>query len=331
MNDNLAVKFVGDSNDTIEGWLAPFGGPDYLGGKDWHGEFFAPSTDFALDWFSDWQRPLLYQHGLDGAIKTDVVGRIKVEVRDKGLWMQAQLDASHEYHDEIAKMVGSGALGASSGSVGHLVQTDRKSGEIKRWPLIEGSLTPTPANPQAHVGYAIKSVDAVKHLAIIGSTPPAKFSEAAADASQASYVLGSLISMLGDETDPADAALLRTALDAILAYLGAETAEIGTPEDVAESMLARMAYASKSGARHSAADMTHIQSAHDAMRALGATCTPENATASKSEAAPTAPEPAAMSFLGIKASEPIANAADVDATRDLLSAYAVKVALDLLR
>ena len=169
----LAVKFADGSSDTIEGWLAPYGGPDYLGGKDFHGEYFSGKTDFALEWFGDWQRPLLYSHGLDGEVKAGVIGRIKVEKRDRGLWMQAQLDVAHEYHEEIRALVEDGGLGASSGSVAHLVTKDRKSGEILTWPVIEGSLTPAPANPQAEVGYAVKSADAVAHLAVIGTDPPA--------------------------------------------------------------------------------------------------------------------------------------------------------------
>lgn len=264
-----ALKFVDGRTDLIEGWLAPYGGPAFLGGKDWHGEFFSPETDFALGWFGDWQRPLLYQHGLDDNIKTEVVGRISVSPKDKGLWMQAQLDASHEYHDEIAALVSDGTLGASSGSVSHLVQRDRKTGEIKRWPLIEGSLTPTPANPDATVGYAVKSLDAVQHLAVIG---------------------------------------------------------VVAPSDIEEPI--------KAGRRNSTADQALLQSIHDAVCALGAECADTEDTtalASKSDAEPAAPEPAAMPLMGFKAAEPTATAEDIENAKALLSAYAVKVATDLLR
>lgn len=308
MTDDLALKFVGDSRTDIEGWLAPYGGPDYLGGKDWHGEFFSPATDFALEWFGDWQRPLLYQHGLDDAIKTEVVGRIKVERRDKGLWMQAQLDAAHEYHGEIAALLTEGALGASSGSVAHLVQTDRKSGAIKRWPLIEGSLTPTPANPDATMGYAVKSADAVLHLGVLGTEAPAEVAGGEVSAPEPVNV--------GDQGPEVIVPLSTRSIvltidgDALFRWIDAAT---------------------KAGARNSAADLTHIQSAHDAMVALGATCSPtESATASKSEAAPVAPEPAAMA-VAIKAPEPTANAADIEALGELMTSHAIKVARDLLR
>ena len=281
MDDFLAVKFTSDgSTDTVEGWLAPYGGPDYLDGKDWFGDFFSAKTDFALEWFGEWQRPLLYQHGLDDTLKTEVVGRIKVERRDKGLWMQAQLDAAHQYHDEIAAMVAEGALGASSGSVAHLVERDRKTGEIRRWPLIEGSLTPTPANPQATVGYAVKSADAVAHLMVIGSEPPE------------------------------------------------DIAEPVSVDDVAPVPVIEPP-AAKAGARNSASDMQHIQSAHDAMVALGAACSP--AMEARSGAAPVEPEPAAMTLMVVKGAEPTANAAETEALRELLRSHAIKVARDILR
>ena len=165
-----AVKWAGKSRDTIEGMLAPFGGP--IAGKDLDGEFFSENTDFALEWFGDWQRPMLYHHGLDPEIKTSVVGRIKVMPMTDGLWMQAQLDKAHAYYDAIAELVDQKALGLSSGSVQHLIAVDGKSGEIKAWPLIEGSLTPTPANPDAKAGYAMKAVDAIEHLAVLGVEAP---------------------------------------------------------------------------------------------------------------------------------------------------------------
>ena len=167
------VKFADGSRDLIEGMLAPFGGP--IKGKDLDGEFFSARTAFELGWFGDWQRPLLYHHGLDPELKTAIVGRIKVTPTDKGLWMEGQLDRAHEYADAVAELVDGGTMGLSSGSVSHLIDIDAKTGEIVRWPLIEGSLTPTPANPDAKaasVKYALKSADAIAHLAVLGVTAP---------------------------------------------------------------------------------------------------------------------------------------------------------------
>lgn len=155
------LKFADGSDLDIEGLLAPWGGP--FNGSDIAGERFSAKTDFALDWFPD-GRPLLYHHGLDPDAGAAVVGRIsEVKTTDKGLWMRAQLDAASKYYGAIKELIKQGKLGLSSGSMRHLVEVS-KSGEILRWPLIEGSLTPTPANPDAEVSFA-----AVKaHLDAIG-------------------------------------------------------------------------------------------------------------------------------------------------------------------
>ena len=52
----------------------------------------------------------------------------------------------------------------------HLVQTT-KDGTITRWPWVEISLTPTPANPLAAV-YAVKSIDMAEHYAAANITIP---------------------------------------------------------------------------------------------------------------------------------------------------------------
>jgi hypothetical protein len=157
-----AVKFVKGRKDMIEGPGIPFGGP--LGGKDLDGEYFTKSTDLCLDWF-DGSRPLLYHHGLDGAIQTDVIGRVKsYEVRDDGMWVQAQLDKASRYRQAVTQLIDEEALGFSSGTMSHLVTVDTKTGEIKRWPWVEESLTPTPSNPDAAVTYAVKTTDLVDHL-----------------------------------------------------------------------------------------------------------------------------------------------------------------------
>lgn len=146
-----AVKFADGSEDGIEGLLAPFGGP--FNGSDIQGERFSAKTDFCLGWFSE--RPLLYHHGLDAVVGTAVVGRIKtVEIRDDvGLWMKAQLDKGSKYYAAIRELIAKGALQLSSGAMGHLAKVS-KTGDILKWPLVEGTLTPTPANPMAMIDFA---------------------------------------------------------------------------------------------------------------------------------------------------------------------------------
>lgn len=165
------VSFVKGTRDMIEGLAIPFGGP--LAGRDLDGEFFSKNTDLCLEWFD--VRPLLYDHGLDGALQTSVVGRVKShEIKSDGLWVRAQLDRNSKYREVVGELIGAAGVGFSSGAMQHLVETDRKTGEILRWPWVEESLTPTPANPDALQVYAVKSVDLIEHLAAIDSPIPSE-------------------------------------------------------------------------------------------------------------------------------------------------------------
>jgi hypothetical protein len=165
-----AVKFVKGSDVEIEGLAIPFGGP--VAGKDLDGEDFGADTDLALDWFPH-GRPMIYHHGLDAAMKAVVQGRqVEHEIIDEGVWARGQLDKSAKYHSTVAKLVGAGKLFFSSGSMPHLVETD-KTGHIKRWPWVELSLTPTPANPLATV-HAVKSTDLIERLTALDLAVPAE-------------------------------------------------------------------------------------------------------------------------------------------------------------
>jgi len=149
--------------------------PGGVAGVDLDGEYFSERTDLALDWFPV-QRPLLYHHGLDeGGTGVQAIGRIDSTTATKavdGWWVQAQLDKAHAYYDSVKKLIGDGALFSSSGAMPHLVRT-AKDGEILRWPWVEQSLTPTPANVYARV----EAGEAVKHYKAAGITPPPTISE----------------------------------------------------------------------------------------------------------------------------------------------------------
>ena len=155
-----AVKFADGSDTVLEILAIPFGGP--INGRDTDGEFFSAKTDLCLDWFPS-QIPLLYHHGLDDAGPgVSVVGRVDrttARKTDEGWWVQAQLDASNAYHARIKRLIERQALYGSSGAMPHLV-TASKSGEITRWPWVEESLTPTPANPFS----TVEPSEVVKHF-----------------------------------------------------------------------------------------------------------------------------------------------------------------------
>jgi hypothetical protein len=272
----VAVKFVDGSDDTIEGLILPWGGP--AGGRDLTGTMFVKDvTDFCLDWFPDGGRPGLFRHGFDKALKASVVGR-EIGGRDdeKGHWLQAQLDKSNEYWGEIKELVDAGKLFMSSGSVDHLVDVDAKTGAIRSWPWVEWSLVPNPANPdQPAVREAFKA------------------SEAAEDASTMAYAIASLTYNLGNEDDPAQQDRIKAMITLGQEYIAAEIAEVGTPEDMAETIIEQLSLATtawlsldaatKEGKRNSSSDSGVLQAAHDGIAAvLGLDCASTTAGGDKS-------------------------------------------------
>jgi hypothetical protein len=136
-----AVKSLG--NGRVGGYLVMWGDTNR---KDLTGEYFKSDTEFGLHWYE--RRPALYHHGLDDTLKDTVIGNIDTLKADTiGLWAEAQLDLRNQYVRAVQKLVEKGALGWSSGSLPHLVEIET-DGRIKRWIIVEGSLTPTPAEPR---------------------------------------------------------------------------------------------------------------------------------------------------------------------------------------
>lgn len=138
-----AVKSLG--NGRVGGYLVMYGSADQT---DLEGEYFTKDTDFGLDWFDS--RPALYHHGLDKSIKGTRIGKIDTLKQDDiGVWVEAQLDLRNQYVRAIMQLVEKGVLGWSSGTLPQLVHTE--NGQIKVWPIVEGSATPTPAEPRLSV------------------------------------------------------------------------------------------------------------------------------------------------------------------------------------
>lgn len=158
-----ALRFVDDDEFVLEGIGIPFDGP-FPGGKDYYDTKFSAETDYCLSWFRS--RPLLYQHGMDDdGPSTEPIGEVTAhEVRDTGLWVKMQLERSSRFLDDIRQLVKAGKLFLSSSAMAHLVQQDEE-GNMRRWPWIEMSLTPEPANIFATVDFAT----ADRHMRTIGT------------------------------------------------------------------------------------------------------------------------------------------------------------------
>jgi hypothetical protein len=149
---HTSLKTLNAEEGRVGGYLVIWGSPEQ---RDLQGEYFTPDTDLGLDWYD--QRPVLYHHGLDGNLKAAVIGAIdSLRADDIGLWAEAQLDMRQQYVRAVQHLIDRGILGWSSGSLPHLVEV-ADDGRIKRWPIVEGSLTPTPAEPRRTDVRTIKS------------------------------------------------------------------------------------------------------------------------------------------------------------------------------
>lgn len=141
------------SENRFGGYLVIWGSPAQ---KDLTGEYFTPTTDLGLDWYPT--RPALYHHGLDKAIKASLIGVIDtLQKDDTGVWAEAQINKANRYWKSIQDLIAKGKLSWSSGSAINLVEKD-KDGRIVRWPIVEGTVTPTPAEPRNTHVIPVKAV-----------------------------------------------------------------------------------------------------------------------------------------------------------------------------
>ena len=156
-----AIKALGEQGE-IGGYLVAYGSPEQ---RDKQGEYFTNQTDFLLDYYKE--RPVLFHHGLANEGPTAIGVITEIIPDERGLYARAKLWLNHAdsavrlLAQSVWRKVKQGLLGWSSGSLGHLVQVTR-DGQILRWPIVEGSLTPTPAEPRRTHVEAIKT--ALSHL-----------------------------------------------------------------------------------------------------------------------------------------------------------------------
>ncbi len=102
------------------------------------------------------------------AMADHTFGVAKATEEEMGIWVETVLNMRDEYEKEVAELVKANKIGWSSGSAGHLVRIEHVRdmedmpesrrdelmskfwypGKITRWPVVEHSLTPTPAEPR---------------------------------------------------------------------------------------------------------------------------------------------------------------------------------------
>lgn len=148
---HTAAKVL-DGTGRVGGYLVVWGDEQR---RDLQGEYFTPDTELGLDWYP--RRPVLYHHGLGDTPGPVMIGQIDhLRPDDTGVWVEAQLDLRNQWARAVLDLVQRDALGWSSGSLPHLVDV-ANSGCIRRWPIVEGSLTPTPAEPRYTDAVTIKA------------------------------------------------------------------------------------------------------------------------------------------------------------------------------
>ena len=149
----LAIKTIHEDDAGVT-----VGGPLLLWGDnrrvDLQGEYFTPETRLWLEQYKS--VPALFHHGMDPKVGLEVVGhRVKTEIAEDGVWVQDWIDKSTKYWALIEKLLKQGKLYYSPGSVPHLTKS-ADDGRLISWPIVEDTLTPTPAQ------FRLRAVEQIK-------------------------------------------------------------------------------------------------------------------------------------------------------------------------
>lgn len=178
-----AIKALDDNGLRVGGYLVRFTTQE---DTDLYGEYFDKNTDFWIErgYQIKGERALL-EHGLENFAKVMPIGLIDMVNEDEfGIYVEAKLHDRKEYErmlqdmrnrkaialddSEIAQkaelaerairaIVETGKVQWSSGALPQGVEVDSDTGHIKSWPIIEGSLTFTPAESDGTQIAPIKS------------------------------------------------------------------------------------------------------------------------------------------------------------------------------
>jgi hypothetical protein len=155
---NVKIESQTDEATTFRVVGIPYGGPEWLDGKDLHNEKFDKTTDFGKNAAGEMVVKTIYayyDHALNDSVGRDRIGYANFyQETDVGQIWDIEIQRAYRYHDMLLTMAQKGLLGASSQPVQTSVEIDYDTGLIKRWHPAEISLTPTPANPDAVVAIA---------------------------------------------------------------------------------------------------------------------------------------------------------------------------------
>ena len=141
-SDYLTVKSIGANR---VGSYAVIWGDETR--KDLTGEWFSPQTEeLTAIYDAVGKLPYLYHHGMDESLKTTVIGIVDTLKADSiGLWYEAQLKLASEYEEYVNKLLADKKLKTSTQTFPVARRVNEKTGHIERWPIVEITSTPTPA------------------------------------------------------------------------------------------------------------------------------------------------------------------------------------------
>lgn len=148
---NCTTRVKRLENGNIGGYGVVWGGPTE---RDLEGDYFTHHTNFWLNTYHD--QPVLFDHALNTTlpgmetlsaedVKFATVKAFRPD--DIGLWLEAAIDEHNEWVDAVLSLIDKGVLHWSSGSTPHMVRR-AEDGYVKSWPIVEMSVTPTPAEPR---------------------------------------------------------------------------------------------------------------------------------------------------------------------------------------
>lgn len=171
--DGVEIAFGGalkalDDSGRIEGPLVVFGSESATDLSRFR-DFFTVETDFGRGLKAGVD--LLYNHGLPNvgpqpnALADRTLGEAELSVKSDdpaSVWMTGQLNLRDDYEKKVLDAVKAGKMALSSGTATHLIRRQKQGNgahKVLRWPLVEASITPIPADPRTWVSGATKSLD----------------------------------------------------------------------------------------------------------------------------------------------------------------------------
>ena len=133
--------------------------------------YFGPSDGGNVDVYFHHSYPIYSDdiaRNTSKALAEHTFGIAKAEREEMGIWVETVMDMRDDYEKQVAELCKANKIGWSSGSAYHMVRLEHVDeiedmpesrrdallckfwypGRIKRWPVVEHSLTPTPAEPR---------------------------------------------------------------------------------------------------------------------------------------------------------------------------------------